>query len=109
MDPTPTGSDGTQTICSGTTSNFDLTSKITNEVSSTFSWIAASNGNVTGESLSAQTGSLITDVLTNTTSTDQIVIYTVTPTSITGSCAGTSFTVSVTVAKVSVSIDESPS
>ncbi|MFN5786085.1 MAG: PKD-like domain-containing protein, partial [Flavobacteriia bacterium] len=67
------------TICSGTAVNLSLTSS----VGSTYSWVATSNGNVTGESTVAAATSTISDVLTNTsssTSADQTVVYTVTPT-----------------------------
>jgi gliding motility-associated-like protein len=81
------------TICSGTAVNIPLTSNI----GATYTWIATNNGNVTGESLALQTTSSIINTLTNTTTANQNVIYTVTPTSNPGGCPGTPQTVTVTV------------
>lgn len=80
------------TICSGATLNFSLTASSSN----TFTWQATANPNVTGETTTLTTGSIINNTLVNTTSVPQVVTYTVTPTSTTG-CAGQSQTVSVTV------------
>ncbi|MBL7968557.1 MAG: HYR domain-containing protein, partial [Prolixibacteraceae bacterium] len=91
-EPTMT-STNTLTICSGDNVNLALTS----DVPSTYSWVATSNGSVTGESTTAQTGSTISDILTNTTSGPVNVIYTVTPTATTGSCVGAPQTVTVRV------------
>lgn len=93
----PTGTTTTTSVCSNTALNVGLQALISNGVNSTFSWSAADNPNVTGESTTAQTGSSITNTLVNTTSTPQTVTYTVTPTSVTGTCAGSPFTVTVTV------------
>jgi hypothetical protein len=65
-------------------------------VGPSFSWVAADNGSVTGESTSAKTGNTINDKLINTTGSDQTVVYTVTPTGGNG-CVGATFTVTVTV------------
>lgn len=64
---------------------------------STYSWIASDNPNVTGESLVTQFSDTLSDVLVNNTGTDQIVYYTVTPTSVIGTCIGPPQTVAVTV------------
>ena len=93
----PESTNGIQTICTGNASNFDVSTLITNAVGSTFTWVAAENINVTGESTSPQSGSTITDVLTNTSGVQQIVTYTVTPTGTGNSCVGPNFTVTVTV------------
>jgi hypothetical protein len=90
--PVATATPNPQTICSGNATGVNLTSSITG---TTFTWVAASNANVTGESLTNQTGSTITDVLVNTTATAQVVNYTVTPTA--AGCVGASITVPVTV------------
>jgi hypothetical protein len=85
-----------KTICSDVAVNLNLTSS----VSANYSWVAASNGNITGESTTNQSSATITDVLTNTstsTSANQTVTYTVTPTAIAGACPGTPQTVSVVV------------
>ncbi len=87
-------SSGSATICSGGTASIPLSANI----ASAFSWIAADNVNTTGESLSSQSTSTLSNTITNTTNAAQNVIYTIVPTATTlGSCAGTSQTVSVTI------------
>ena len=80
-------------ICSGQSVNLALTA----DQPSTFVWVAAANGNVTGESTTNQTSNTINNVLVNTTASPQVVVYTVTPTSIATGCPGTPQTVNVTV------------
>ena len=64
-------------------------------IGTTYSWVVSTNSNVTGQSnLNAQ--SSIGQTLTNLSNTNQILTYTVTPTSSLG-CEGASFTVSVTI------------
>jgi len=103
--PEPKGyNDTTPVTCSDVAFNYDLSSNIANTglggnnlvTGTTYSWIAANNASVSGESVTAQAGSTITDVLNNITNSNQIVVYTITPTSVAG-CVGGSFTVSVTV------------
>lgn len=80
-------------VCSG-----DLTSlALTSSIGATYSWIATDNPNTTGESITSQTSSTLNDVITNSTLSVQTVTYTVTPTSTSGACLGTSQTVTVTV------------
>ncbi len=81
------------TVCSGAGLNLSLLSTIP----STFSWVAASNPNVTGESITAQAGSALNDDLVNATATVQNVVYTVTATSEAGDCVGGGQEVSVLV------------
>ena len=102
VNTTPTSTNETAAVCSGATYELDLTSKITNAVPSNFSWIAADNPNVSGESTTTQTTSSISNTLINSTNSPHVVVYTVTPTSVTGSCAGAPFTVTVTVNPVPV-------
>lgn len=64
-----------KTICSGANVNIALRSS----AGSKFTWKAAANGNVTGESTTQKTTATINDVLTNTTSSIQTVTYSVTP------------------------------
>jgi gliding motility-associated-like protein len=90
--PVATATPNPQTICSGNATGVNLTSSI---AGTTFTWVAAANGNVTGESTTNQTGSTITDVLVNSTATAQVVTYTVTPTA--AGCTGTAINVPVTV------------
>ncbi|MEW7279846.1 PKD-like domain-containing protein [Aquimarina sp. 2201CG1-2-11] len=85
----------TDTICSDVSLNHDLNSDI-DLASGTFSWSAAENSNVTGETTAASTDNSITDTLTNISGTVQIVTYTITPTSVDG-CEGDSYTYVVTV------------
>ncbi len=80
------------TICSGGTVSISLTA----DVPSTYTWVAASNTNVAGESTTNQSTSILNNTLTNSTASTQTVVYTVTPTSIAG-CVGTPQTVNVTV------------
>ncbi|HXC06576.1 MAG TPA: PKD-like domain-containing protein [Bacteroidia bacterium] len=87
-------SNATATICSGDPVNLSLSASI----SSSFSWMAATNSNVSGESTTAQATGTISDLLTNNSNSTQNVMYTVTPTAtILGGCAGTPQTVTVTV------------
>jgi hypothetical protein len=97
--PKPVGINQTITQCSDVATNYNLIVNVAlmgNNVGSTFSWIAAANGNVGGESTSLQSGSIITDVLNNVSNTNQTVVYDVTPTGVNG-CAGATFQVSVIV------------
>ncbi len=94
FDP-PIGTSATETTCNNVSLNHDLTNDVS--LVSTFSWLAVDNPNVTGESLTANTTSNITDTLTNISGVAQTVAYTVTPTDSTNSCVGDDFTVTVTV------------
>jgi gliding motility-associated-like protein len=99
VNPEPTGADAPTTVCTGTAVGYDLQNNVStlgNNVTSTFMWLAVDNLNVTGESTTGQPGGTITDNLVNTVTSDQIVIYTVTPTSTTG-CVGATFNITVTV------------
>ncbi|MBL0048902.1 MAG: SBBP repeat-containing protein [Bacteroidetes bacterium] len=94
INPSPTVSNtGTTIVCSGTPINIPLTAS----VASTFTWIAANNANTTGESLTLQTTSSIQNTIVCTNSNPHNVNYTITPTSITGSCPGTPKVYTVTV------------
>jgi hypothetical protein len=68
-----------------------------NALAANFTWTAAAHPNVTGETTSLKSGSIIDDVLVNNSGVNQVVTYTVTPTSQTGSCLGNSFTITVNV------------
>ncbi|HMQ01070.1 MAG TPA: hypothetical protein PKC24_14915, partial [Cyclobacteriaceae bacterium] len=99
--PEPVGINDTHTVCSDLNVNYDLANNINGSgngltAGTTYVWVAADNVNVTGESLAPRTGAFINDVLRNVTNVNQLVVYTVTPTSVDG-CAGNPFTVSVTV------------
>lgn len=88
-------SNGNATRCSSVPIGFNLQSLIVPPVPSSFSWVAADNGNTSGERLTPAPGDQIIDQVVNTTSGAEVVIYTVTPT---GACGtGTPFTVNITV------------
>lgn len=94
VNPVPSMTSGaTDEICDGETLSFGLTS----DISSTFTWVAASNTNVGGESTTNQSGSTINNTLTNTTTSPQIVTYSVYPTASSGGCQGSTQSVDVTV------------
>lgn len=80
-------------INSGETINIPLTST----VASTYSWATAGNPNTNVTSMESGTTSPITKTITNSTATVQTLIYTVTPTSITGSCVGLTQTITVII------------
>jgi gliding motility-associated-like protein len=81
-------------ICSGSPVNAQLAANIP----SNFNWfVSFDNPNVIGESIQTNTNAVITDVLTNNTTTNQIVVYAVTPVSTLGNCVGQTQTIAVTV------------
>jgi len=80
-------------ICSGNTFSLSLTSNVI----STYTWIASNNVNTNGESITTQSSNSINNTITNSTTTAQIVVYTVTPTSSASSCLGATQAISVTV------------
>jgi gliding motility-associated-like protein len=80
-------------ICSGGAVNILLTTNVPAE----FTWIATDNPQVSGESIITQQGSFIGDLLINNTPIPQLVIYSVFPVSIDGSCVGQPQTVAVLV------------
>ncbi len=80
-------------ICSGAAVNMILTAN----VPSTFTWIATDNTNVTGETLFAQSGNIISDLLINTTTQNQLIIYSIIPTADPSGCVGAARTIAVIV------------
>ena len=90
--PVMTTSD-TKTICSGDNTNISLTA----DISSTFTWTLGTNtGGITGAI--AGSGSTISQTLINPSdATAGSIEYIVTPSSTTGSCAGSPLTITVTV------------
>ncbi|MEQ3676781.1 MAG: PKD-like domain-containing protein, partial [Dokdonia sp.] len=105
VNDTPVGTNATAAICSTDAVGHDLTANT--DIASTYSWIAADNPNVTGESLAATPGAIITDALTTSSLVDEQVVYTVTPTSSgPGGCVGDPFTVTVTVSPVPTGTDQ---
>ncbi|NDC93231.1 MAG: hypothetical protein EB087_05915, partial [Flavobacteriales bacterium] len=94
VNPTPTmTSPSTEVICSGETLNFSLTSNLP----STYSWLAASSATIIGETTTPTVSPIINNTLVNTTTTNQNVIYTITPTTTADACVGQAQAVTVTV------------
>jgi len=94
VNPTPSVTTAnTATICSGTGPNISLTAS----TPSSFAWtIGTITGGITGASNGS--GSTINQTLTNpSNSAAGTVQYIVTPTATSGSCAGTPYTITVTV------------
>lgn len=83
--------------CTGDPINLQLV--VGGGLTADFSWFANDNPNVTGESVGVQTTSLISDVLTLNPgiTTNQTVLYTVTPTIQASGCVGTPLQISLTV------------
>lgn len=113
---TPTGTDGTclgstqsinvtvnpapvvtnisaSTLCSGSVFNAALTSNIP----ANYTWLAASNNDVMGESITIQNDSVISDTLVNTTSVIQTVSYQIIPIALNTGCNGVPFIYDVTL------------
>ncbi len=82
-----------KTICTSTNVSLALTS----DIAANYTWVAADNPLVTGESTTNQNTNLISDNLVNNNAVAQTVTYTVTPVSTPGGCTGTPQTVTITV------------
>ncbi|MBE0392703.1 PKD-like domain-containing protein [Flavobacterium sp. PL002] len=85
----------TATSCSGIALNHNLSTD-TNLAGTTFTWAAANNPNVSGETTTNSISTSIKDKLINTSGSVQTVIYTITPESAAG-CTGKPYTYTVTV------------
>lgn len=99
VNPFATIAAASQTICSGNSFSVSPTTNGTNNVpaGTTYSWpapVVAPPNALTG-ALAGSNETSISQALQNTTTNPATAVYTVTPT--TGSCAGTPFTVTVTV------------
>jgi hypothetical protein len=95
INPKPAIANKTYTICSGAA--FTMSAGINDVVpaGTTYTWTVSSNTNISGQSDVLVSTGTVSQPLTNTTNDNQQLVYTVTPTA--GSCAGTPFTVTVTV------------
>lgn len=94
VNPKPAMNSATaDTICSGSNVSIALASN----VSSNYTWVANDNTAISGESITAQPTSTLSNTLTNSSTSSQTVTYAVTPTSIIGGCTGNSQTVIATV------------
>ncbi len=99
VNPQPVGANATKTAqCSNVAFSFNPQLDISNSVNSTFTWTAiydGGSGNLTGGAGSG-TG-VIAETLVNVTNIQRSAVYTVTPTSVTGTCLGANFTITVPV------------
>jgi autotransporter-associated beta strand protein len=99
--PEPVGVSATAAdICSGSSVGYNLQNNVNtlgNSLATYFTWTATAQPDVAGETTSLKSGSIIDDVLINNSGVNQVVTYTVTPTSQTGNCLGNSFTIMVNV------------
>jgi hypothetical protein len=78
-------------------SNIPLNVNLVANIPSSITWIANTNPNVNGESLTLQNNAILNNTLTQSTLIPQNVIYTITPTSTIGGCQGNPQTLTVTV------------
>ncbi|MFA6275139.1 MAG: PKD domain-containing protein [Pedobacter sp.] len=90
--PNNTGTNATQTICTGGTATYTPTSSVTG---STFIWTATNaDGNATSFSASG-TGIISDDIINTNPTANAVVVYTITPSA--NGCTGNPFTFTVTV------------
>ena len=102
VNPRPVITNMTSAVCSGsafTAAPVNVTNGVV-PANTTYTWTVAPNANVTGETAVATASNNISQTLTNTTVNAELVTYTVTPTA--GICAGSTFTVAVTVNPIPV-------
>jgi hypothetical protein len=80
VNPIPTVTNANAlTICSGQMVNITGLTLTANVSGTNFTWVAADNPLVTGDNTTPQNSAAINDVLINSTSINQQVVYTVTP------------------------------
>ncbi len=95
VNPEPVGADAVKApVCSDVAFSFNPQAEITNGVTSTFSWVAAYPAGITGGS--GNGNGAVAETLTNLTSAQLNVVYTVTPISTNG-CTGSTFTITVPI------------
>ncbi len=100
--PSITNTVTSQDVCSTDASlQFDFTSDV---AGTTYSWVATENENLTGYNESGTTAFIPSQTITNTTNTDQDLVYTITP--IADGCAGTPFEYTLTIQPVPVIADK---
>jgi gliding motility-associated-like protein len=101
VNPKPVVPAQTQTICSeGTFTISPVNNQPTTIIpaNTTYTWTVATNNNILGESNQTTPQSVISQLLTNTSTSVQTVVYTITPTSgAQGNCVGASFNATITV------------
>ena len=100
--PTITNTVTSQDVCSADNSlQLDFTSDI---AGTTYSWVATENTSLTGYDESGTTAFIPSQTITNTTNSDQDLVYTITP--IADGCAGTPFEYTLTIQPVPVIADK---
>jgi PKD repeat protein len=93
ISPNNTGTNATQTICTGAFATYSPSSSI---AGSTFTWTAANaDGNATGFSANG-VGNINDDINNISATANAVVVYTITPTAPSG-CVGVPYTFTVTV------------
>jgi len=93
VNPTPlVTSAASAAICNNTAQNYTITSNVNG---TTYNWSRPAVAGISNAAVSAQTGNLITESLTNTTSAPVAVTYIIIPTA--NGCAGPAFDYIVTV------------
>jgi autotransporter-associated beta strand protein len=99
VNPEPLGVASSTIICSDLNVGYDLQANVNsgNSLLANFSWVAASNPNVSGESILTRNGPFIDDILINNTNTPQLIVYTIGSAAQSTSCISDLFTVSVTI------------
>jgi len=96
INPRPTSANSsTSVLCSGDAFSIDLQNNISNGVPSNFTWTVNYNGLTGGNG--GGSGDFINESLVNNTGAIATAVYTVSPESEQGDCAGSAFTVSVQV------------
>ena len=91
--PTITNTATSQEVCSDDVSiQFNFTSDV---AGTTYSWVATENENLTGYDESGTTAFIPSQTITNTTNTDQDLVYTITP--IADGCVGNPFEYAITI------------
>jgi gliding motility-associated-like protein len=99
INPEPLGISSTPTVCSDQNFSFNPQDNVNsgNSIPSTFVWeVTAVTGTISGVALNDQGTGNVTDAITNSTATNAVVEYTITPTSANG-CIGTPFKITLTV------------
>lgn len=100
VNPAPTMNSAiAETKCSGESVSIALTS----DIPASYTWLANDNLYTTGESITVQTTTTLSNIISNNTTAAETVSYAVTPISTSGSCAGTPQTVNVIVNPLPIS------
>ena len=102
QEPTITNTVTAQDVCSLDPSvQFDFTSDVDG---TTYSWVATENENLTGYEESGTTAFIPSQTITNSSNSDQDLVYTIIP--IANGCAGTPFEYTLTVQPIPVVADK---